>query len=218
MTYTLFGSKRSGSLAVEIALAEIGAPYDVRDIDLNSNAQREQSFAAINPQRKIPVLQTPNGETLTESVAILLTLDERHPKAQLMPPAGSNDRARALCTLLFIATELYPIVEINDYPERFSPTAADKDAVQSIARATWRERWLLVEQSIKGEQFLLDYGFCLADIYIAVVSRWAQQDEWRKSSTPKIERVTRQVASRPSVASVWHRHQPETTPDRFAQP
>lgn len=216
MTYTLFGSKRSGSLAVEIALAEIGASYEVRDIDLNIDAQRQQSFAAINPQRKIPVLQTPTGETLTESVAILLTLDERHPQAQLMPPAGSPDRARALCTLLFIATELYPIVEINDYPERFSPTAGDTDAVQAIARATWRERWLLVEQRIEGEHYLLECGFCLADIYIAVVSRWAQQDEWRRSSIPKIERLTQQVATRPNVASVWQRHQPETTPDRFA--
>ena len=48
--------------------------------------------------------------------------------------------------------------------------------------------------------------FCLTDIYIAVVSRWAQQEEWRPANLPKIERLTAAVASRPKCASVWQRH------------
>ncbi|NKB60636.1 MAG: glutathione S-transferase family protein [Gammaproteobacteria bacterium] len=214
--YVLYGSRRSGSLVVELALSEIGVSYEIRDIDLDDGAQRDESYAAINPQRKIPTLITPSGETLTESVAILLTLDERHSQADLLPPPGSTERAKALRTLLFVATELYPIVEISDYPERFAPTSDSAPAVREVARAIWRERWLLVERSIGGDPFLLPWGFCLSDLYIAVVSRWAQQDSWRSENAPKIERLTAAVASRSATAPVWNRHNPESLPKRFS--
>ncbi len=215
MTYILYGCRRSGSLTVELALAEIGVTYEVRDVDLEAEAQRDDTYAAVNPQRKIPALITPTGETLTESVAILLTLDERHPEARLLPPAGSAERAQALRSLLFVATEIYPVVEINDYPERFAPTSDSAPAVREVACAIWRERWLLVERSIAGDPFLLESGFCLGDIYIAVVSRWAQQDAWRPAHIPKVERLTAAVAARPATAPVWSRHRPEAAPSRF---
>lgn len=212
MSYVLYGSRQSGSLAVELALAEIGVDYDIHDISLDASAQREPAYAAVNPQRKIPALKTPTGETLTESAAILLTLAECHPDAGLMPPLRSADRAAALSALLFVATELYPLIEINDYPERFSPGPESVDAVREIARQKWRERWLIVEDRVTGDSSLLGSGFCVVDIYIAVVSRWAQQATWRPSHIPKIERITAEVASRPKLASVWSRHQAKKTP------
>ena len=121
MSFILYGHRRSGSLAVELALAEIGADYEIRDIDLEIEAQRDDTYAAVNPQRKIPALVTPAGETLTESVAILLTLEARHPDAGLLPQDQAA-RAQELLWLLFVATEIYPMVEIKDYPERFAPT------------------------------------------------------------------------------------------------
>ena len=128
----LYGHRRSGSLAVELALAEIGADDEVRNIDLATEAQRDDTCAAVNPQRKIPALVTPAGETLTESVAILLTLEARHPDAGLLPQDQAA-RAQALRWLLLVATEIYPMVEINDYPERFAPTPNVAPGVREVA-------------------------------------------------------------------------------------
>ena len=58
---------------MEIALAENGVDYQVRDVDLMSEAQRDDDYALVNPQPKVAALVTSCGETLTESVAILLT-------------------------------------------------------------------------------------------------------------------------------------------------
>jgi GST-like protein len=218
MGYTLYGSRRSGSLAVELALAEIGAGCEVRDVDLEAQAQREDAYAAVNPQRKIPALLTPAGETLTESVAILRTLDERHPQARLLPPPASPGRAQALRWLLFVATEIYPLVEINDYPERFAPDPGLAPGVREVARSLWRTRWLLVERAIAGDPWLLGSGFCLTDLYVAVVRRWAQQDEWRAAHLPKVERLAAAVAVRPAAEPVWRRHRPHDLPGRFGTP
>ena len=217
MTYQLYGCRRSGSLVIELALAKIGVDYDVIEVDLEQEAQRDESYAALNPQRKIPALVTDAGELLTESVAILLTLDERHPEGQLLPPVASADRARALRTLLFIATELYPIVEINDYPERFTPAGGNAAEVRELARSIWRQRWGIVEDTIAGDPYLLPSGYSAVDIYIAVVSRWAQQDDWRPANIPKVEKLTEAVASEPGAAAIWARHRPAHTPTRFEQ-
>ena len=38
------------------ALAEIGAVYEVRDVDLEAEGQRDAGYAAVNPQRKLPTI------------------------------------------------------------------------------------------------------------------------------------------------------------------
>lgn len=204
MPYTLYGSTGSGSCIVEMALCEIGVPYDFHEIDLKTDRQREADYAAVNPQRKLPALTFPTGETMTESAAIVMALDRRHDEAKLMPAADSADHLQALRWLVFAAAEIYPIVEINDYPERFvADPKSDPDAMRENARRIWRDRWAIVESNIAGSPYLLSSGFCLADIYIAVVSRWAQQDDWRPTHIPNVERLAAAVAVRAACAPVW---------------
>jgi glutathione S-transferase len=203
--YKLYGHQRSGSCAIEMTLAELGVPYTFHEVSLDSNAQRETEYANINPQRKLPALVCPDGNVITESVAIILWLLETHPDNQLMSAPGQPDRGQALRWLVFIATEIYPIIEINDYPERFSPEDTDPELIRSKAREIWRQRWLVVEENISGP-YLLSSGFCIADIYISVVSRWAQQENWRPDHIPRVEALTHQVATRPRCAEVWSRN------------
>ena len=97
-------------------------------------------------------------------------------------------------------------MEINDYPERFTTNPDQIDAMRARAREIWRARWLVVEANAAGDPYLSSDGFSLTDIYLAVVSRWAQQDDWRPISLPKVERLTAAVAARPAIAPVWGRH------------
>ena len=213
MTYTLYGDRGSGSATVELALAAAGAAVDVRDVSLADAAQRDAAYAALNPQRKLPTLCTPDGETLTESAAILLTLAERHGDARLMPVAPS-ERALALRWLLFMAAELYPVIEIIDYPERFQPegegtSAARRREVAEHARNIWRRRWLVAEAAVAGDPWFLPSAFSLLDIYAAVLSRWGQVDAWRRAELPRIEAIAGRIANRADLAEVWRRHFPD---------
>ena len=206
MTYVLHGARGSGSCAVECVLAEIGADYEPRELSLRDDEQQGEQYAAINPHCKVPSLVIDDGPPLSESVAILLTLDDRHPKAALLPAKGTPARAQALRWLLFTATEIYPIVEINDYPERFATDPDRIDAMRERAREIWQARWLVVEANVAGDPYLSSDGFSLTDIYLAVVSRRAQQEYWRPASLPNVERLTAAVAARPAIAPVWTRH------------
>jgi glutathione S-transferase len=206
MRYQLFGSNGSGSGIVELALAEIGADYERHEVALETEQQRSSDYARLNPQRKLPTLITPEGETLTESSAIVLVLDERHPEATLLPARGTPERAQALRWLMFLAAEMYPIIEIIDYPARFSPDADSAAGVREVARRVWRERWLVLEHAIGGSPWLLASGFCWTDVYLAVLSRWSLPAEWRAEHLPKAERIARAVAQRKRLSTVWQRH------------
>lgn len=206
--YILHGARGSGSSIIEAACAEIGADYQVRDLDIRADEQRGEPYAALNPQRKIPTLEVDTGEIITESVAILLTLDERHREAGLLPPPSSKARAQALRWLLFLATELYPMIEIVDYPTRFTPDGGDAAGTRQRAKEIWQSRWLIVESHITGTPYFLESGFSALDLYVVTLSRWDLPSEWRREHLPKVEGIVAAVRARPALERVLARHFP----------
>ena len=209
--YTLYGDIGSGSAAVELALAEIGAPCRIESVPLECERQRDERYAAVNAQRKLPTLVTPEGVTLTESAAILLYLADRHPEANLLPATDTPDRSTAIRWLVFVAAELYPLIEIIDYPQRFLPELAGIDdamleATRDRVRQIWKRRWLLLQSRAAGKPWFLVSGFSALDLYVAVVSRWAQLGEWRGRELRRVEAIADAVAARERCAPIWTRH------------
>lgn len=207
MSYVIHGAPGSGSAIVEAACAEIGVDYEVRDLDARNDEHRGEAYAALNPQRKMPTLELPGGEVLTESLAIVITLDERHRDAGLLPLPGSPARAEGLRWMCFLATEMYPLVEIMDYPERFAPEAA-KDAVRERALGLWRDRWRVLEGGVSGSPYALEGGFSAVDLYVTLLSRWDLDPSWRRDELPKVEAIAEAVHARPRLEPVWARHLP----------
>lgn len=206
MGYRLYGETGSGAGIVELALAEIGLTYEWVNVSLHGEEQRAAAYASLNPQRKLPTLLTPGGEVLTESAAILLVLEERHPEAGLLPARGTPGRAQALRWLTFLSAELYPLIEICDYPRRFAPDDATAAGVRQVALELWRQRWPLLEAAIAGDPWLLPGGLCATDLYLAVLSRWSLDAAWRAQQLPKVERIVAAIARRPRLQAVWQRH------------
>lgn len=110
MTYILYGDLGSGSAVVEMALAEIGAPVELRDVPLEGDHQLQADYRAINPMGRLPTLALPCGTVMTESLAILVALADRHPEAGLLPSPGDPARAVALRWMALLAGEFYPQV------------------------------------------------------------------------------------------------------------
>jgi GST-like protein len=207
MGYVLYGDKGSGASAVEMALAEAGVDYEFKTISLEENQQKSKAFLKINPSGKMPALKLPTGEIVTESSALLVAIGERHPRAKLLPPLGSADRAQAYRWLAFMASEIYPMVEIVDYPERFAPKGKQADALREKARARIRERILTAQKAIAGPWFL-ESGFSVVDIYLSMFSRWSVGKEWRTRNLKPLLALSRRLSARPKIEPVWQKHFP----------
>lgn len=206
MVYTLWGEPDSGSFMVEAALAEAGQDVHLIDIDLTKDEQHDAQYLAINPLGKIPALRFGDGTTIVQSAAILLALSEAHPQAGLMPAPDAPDRRHALRWLIHVAAEIYPLIELYDYPLRFAPPETHETAMRSRVRQRIRERWQLVEQAASAEGSFLLSGFSAIDLAIATISNWAIGNEWRARECPKLTRITETVSRRPAIAPIWRRH------------
>ena len=186
-------------------MAEAGAPYQFQTVSLDNNEQKSPAYLAINPSGKIPALKLPSGEIVTETAALLLIVAERHPGAALLPPMGTPERAQVLRWIAFMACEIYPMVEIYDYPARFAPEGESAEALKRKANDRMRERMLAVEQAVAGP-WLLQSSFSVADLYAAMFSRWRPCRDWQDANLPKMRALAAAVAAREKTAPIWRRH------------
>lgn len=209
MAYVLYGDKGSGAFCVEASLAEAGGPYEYHNISLEADEQKSPAYLAVNPSGKLPALKLPSGEIVTETAALLILIAERHPEAGLLPPPGAPERAQALRWIAFLASEVYPIVEIADYPERFVDDHKGAAFLKHSAQARIRARMLIAEQAAAGPWFLAA-GFSALDIYAAMFSRWREcrAGGWREEHIPKICAIAAGVSQRSALQPVWNKYFP----------
>ena len=73
--------------SVKIVLAEKQIDYDMVEVDLYSGEHKQAEFLKINPSGRVPVLETDDGELLTESIAICRYLEALVPEPSLF---GTN--------------------------------------------------------------------------------------------------------------------------------
>ena len=103
----LYFAPGSSSMAVHIALHEIGVPFETRPMSFAKEDMRAPSFLALNPEGKVPVLLV-DDRPLTEVAAILFYLARRFPEAELLPRDDPEAEAQALSWMSFIASTLHP--------------------------------------------------------------------------------------------------------------
>lgn len=206
MEYVLYTDRRSGGAIVEIALAEMGRDAELRPVPIERDGQLDAAYRRINPMGRVPSLILPDGTVVTESLAILLALEARHPKAGLLPPADDPARATALRWMTLAAAEIYPCVTRADYPERFSDDPAHAPAIRARAVSMAQEVWRLIAREARPDPFILGARFSLADIPLAVMSRWMGAEAWMPREAPAIQALARAVALRPRAGVAWARH------------
>jgi maleylacetoacetate isomerase len=144
----LYGYFRSSAAyRVRIALNLKGLTYDQTFVHLARLEQLAESFAAINPQKLLPVLKTDSGQLLTQSLAIIEYLEETHPQPALLPK-DPLERAQVRALALAVACEIHPI---NN--PRVLRYLTGKLGVSEAQRDDWYRHW--VEEGLQAVEQML---------------------------------------------------------------
>jgi glutathione S-transferase len=108
VTLTLYFSPGSSSMAVHIALHEIGVKFEARPLSFLRKDHRAPDFLRVNPEGKVPTLLI-DERPLTEVAAILFYLARQFPAAQLLPPPDDHEaEAQIISWMSFIAATIHP--------------------------------------------------------------------------------------------------------------
>ncbi|MFV0333044.1 MAG: glutathione transferase GstA [Tropicimonas sp.] len=190
----LYYSPGACSLASHITLRELGRAFDLERTDIRAKTTESgEDFRKINPKGAVPALALDSGEVLTEGAAIMQYVADSAGANDLVPPAGTLERARLQEMLNYIASEVH-----KSYSPFFNPALTEeaKAAQQKILNA--RLGWLETTLS-DGRAYLTGAAFSPADAYLFTVTNWSSMLGHDLSPFPHIEALRARVAERPAV-------------------
>ncbi len=191
---SLYTSATPNGRKISIALEELGLEYNVRNIDLGNNEQKEDWFLSINPNGRIPAIidHTAGDLTIFESGAILIYLAE---KTGRLLPTNPAKRYAVMQWLFFQMSGLGPMQGQANvfyrYMENNVPEATLRYQIETLRLYGVWDQQLEQQPYIAGE-------FSIADI---AAYPWIKIAGWAGFSTeafPNIERWITELDSRPS--------------------
>ncbi len=127
--------RSSASYRVRIALNLKGLAYEQRSVHLAKGEQKDEAYIQLNPQGLVPYL-IDGDVALSQSLAMIEYLDERHPTPPLLPQQAEG-RAITRAMAQLIACDTHPLNNL-----RILKYLTGKLAQDDEAKTTWIHRWI----------------------------------------------------------------------------
>jgi glutathione S-transferase len=192
----MFHSPNTRSSGTLTLLEELGAPYDLKVLNMRAGEQRAPAFLAINPMGKVPAIL--HGDVLvTEQVAIYLYLADLFPQAGLTPGLTDKRRGPYLRWMAF-------------YAGCFEPAVVDKAMKREPAAAAmspygdFETVMTTINNQLRATPYLLGDDFTAADVL------WGSALSWTTGfglvpETPEIKAYIDRTTNRPAALRVRER-------------
>jgi glutathione S-transferase len=205
--YKLYNVKRWGSMGPHFVLEELGVPY--QNVWLTPEQVRAPDYQRISPLGLIPALGLADGRVVTESMAIVTFLTDAHADKGLAPKPGTADHAVYLSALAYLASNLYPMINVATDSGAFSNLGAEAtEALKQRAIEHCDRLFDVIETKLETEgPFLLGEKFSAADLYLFMLSVWALPSEARlHARCPAIAAIGAHIRNRPKLKAALETH------------
>jgi maleylacetoacetate isomerase len=128
--------RSQASYRVRIALALKGLDAELITLDLLKGDQFAGGYRALNPEMVVPTLVEDGHPPLSQSLAILEFLEERHPEPPLLPvEVYARARVRALAQVVAMDAHPFIVPRVRKYLEH-------ELGLPEATRNTWLAHWL----------------------------------------------------------------------------
>jgi glutathione S-transferase len=206
MSYTLYYSPSTASMAVHWTLIELGVPFETVPLDIAVGDQRDPAYLKLNPMGRVPTLVM-DGQPYIESTALLMLLAERHPEAGLAPPPGDPRRAKWLETMVWFANNLQSAQRDWFYADKDGPPAG-APAVRDLARRRIEAAWpRLAGLLADGRAYLFGDRPGVADFLAAMLMRWSRNMPHPANEQPALAAYLTRMGALPSYKELCRREE-----------
>jgi GST-like protein len=208
-TYIVYLYPSPNTLKVIICLEELGIVYKTQLIDIAAGDQLSPGFAALNPNRKVPVLRA-GDLVLFESAAILEYLAERHGG---LLSSHSATRWQSKSWLYWSASTFGPMAGQAHHFRCFAPEYVPY-AVRRYSQEMNRLYGILEERLEQCEWMCGDYS--IVDI---ALWPWVRHHDWQGQNLDEFPATARWFANmiqRPAVQGAVDRYPVQLiAPDQY---
>lgn len=183
------------SVAVAIALEEVGAAYEPVRVDFKSGDQRTQEYLALNPKGRVPTLETPDG-LLTETGALLEYV------APSLVPSDPFAAAKARELMCYLNGTMHPFHAHGVRGERWADQDASFADMKQKVPETMGAAAAYLETVLPTLPFEAGAGTVVSDPYLYVVLTWLKGDGVDIADFPHLAAFQSKMAARASVQAV----------------
>jgi glutathione S-transferase len=173
-------------------LDELGIKYETVQLDVFKGEHKSPDYLKLHPLGKVPYVS--DGEVgIFESGAISLYLADRYGADQLVPPSGTEARAKYYQWMLFIPLNVEtPIVKIfvNRYlfPNQEEAIAGENELAPIAS---------FLESVLREKKYLVGDQFTAADIMLGSTLLWADKAQ-ALGKYPVLKQYLSRLAERPA--------------------
>ena len=170
-------------------MEELGAPYEIEQIDIRQEGGVPESYRAIQPNKKVPAISH-DGVVVTERAAITIYLCDAFPQAGLAPKIGDKERAAYLTWLVYADSVLDPAVAAHTQKWEYSGSGFSFGSYDDLVANL--ERRLTTSKFIAGDRFTA------ADVQIAGSMGYVMRQKWLPERPAFVDYLAR-TTTRPAA-------------------
>jgi GST-like protein len=192
--YLLYTAATQNGFKISIMLEELGAPYEVRALDLSAGDQKRPDYVKLNPNGRIPTLvdRAAGDFVVFESGAILLYLAQ---KAGRFLPTEVKANSEVLQWLMFQVGGIGPMqgqanVFVRYFPERL-------DSVIRRYQGETLRLYEVLDRRLADREYICG-SFSIADI---ATWPWVRGYKWPRINVEGLDNLKRweaTMAARPA--------------------
>jgi len=187
----LYTHPMSRGRTIHILLEELGAPYELKILDLEKGEQKAPAYLEINPMGKVPAI-VHRGVVVTESAAICVYLADAFPKAGLAPALDDPQRGTYLRWFFFGAGCFEPAV----VDKMFGRAPVERSG--ALGYGTYDATLAVLEKALAPGPYILGKRFSAVDVYVGSQIHWALMTK-AIDSRPVFQRYADAFSARPAV-------------------
>ncbi len=179
---TIYGDPISGNcLKVKWTAERLAIPYTWKEVDVTKAQSRTPEFLAMNPAGQVPTVVLDDGRTLAQSNAIILYLAE----GSALIPADAYQRAKLLEWLFWEQYSHEPYIAVARFQMKYLGKPVSELEPRLVERG--KAALALMDQALRGRDFLVGEALTLADIALVAYTRMAADGGFALSDYPAAE-------------------------------
>ena len=199
----LFYSAGSCSTSCHIALEESGLKYEAIEVDFDNESDPNIAHVnKLNGLGTLPILITDEGKQLDQNIAIHNYIADKAPGKNLLPAAGTVERAQAENWLSFVASDLHKGIGALFGLPSISKEKTVLEPVRAYMVENAKKYISYLDSKLAGKDYVMGTQFTAADGYAFVVLGWTKWLDIPLAPYKNVEAYMGRVAARPAVQTV----------------
>ncbi|MDJ1184829.1 glutathione S-transferase family protein [Roseofilum casamattae] len=192
--YRVYGDLASGNCyKVKLLMNHLGLAHEWIAIDILQGETRTEAFLSKNPNGKIPLLEVPSGQCLSESNAILNYLADGTDYL----PKDAWLRANVLKWQFFEQYSHEPYIAVARFIAKYLGLPEERRAEYEAKQVEGYRALRVMEEHLTDRNYLVNESITIADISLYAYTHVADEGGFDLSGYPAVQTWCDRLSSHP---------------------